>query len=109
MLEIFKNIFTKKVSKPVIETKKESNTFVPFKSTTQNTYKPQPLSQEAIKSSVELKLPDPKTQMRRTEEWTKAFEWYNLYVNKTGRNLGMSCRPCWTKVFIALKTAKKNA
>lgn len=68
------------------------------------------LTYEAVEKAHKLKVPatHPMTEeARRDKDWIAAFEWYNIFMNIKPYPLMMSCAPCWSKVYFALKKAKE--
>lgn len=62
-------------------------------------------------AAADLELPKAsdvtKGSMSTSQVWRNAFDWYNQYVN-TGRPLRLQCRPCYAKVYMALREAKND-
>jgi hypothetical protein len=64
-----------------------------------------------------LLLPDPPLfstsgelgNMNKNENWKAAFDWYNLFYMVGRKPLNMICRPCYWKVYYALKESKGYA
>lgn len=52
-----------------------------------------------------IALPALNEVMVQSREWTAAFLWYNRWNEK---KYGMGCRPCYYKVYDALKKAKER-